>query len=157
MGSLYASLTGTCVLRQRYVPPPSVITAVWNGTAYVDRGWCNFEQGVARVAQAHVEMAALQLAQRETLEASVLATVRSLRRQLRAQPAEGDGGNPVLVASLDRSALNDASAALVDATVKKLFECRTAAGDVPTVLGAPRRAQCSSIVRMPTWPCAAPR
>ena len=51
--------------------------------------------------------------QRETLEASVLATVRSLRRQLRAQPAEGDGGNPVLVASLDRSALNDASAALV--------------------------------------------
>merc|ERR1719498_1288164 len=57
----------------------------------------------------------MQAMQREMLEASVLATVRSLRRQLRAQPADGSGGNLVLVASLDRSALNDASAALVAA------------------------------------------
>jgi hypothetical protein len=63
MGSLYASLTGTCVLRQRTVPPaPAALAAVWNDTAYLNRGWCSFEHGMARVAAAHVEKAIAQLA-----------------------------------------------------------------------------------------------
>ena len=44
-------LTGTCVLRQRTVPPaPAALVAVWNDTAYLNRGWCSFEHGMARVA-----------------------------------------------------------------------------------------------------------
>ena len=36
---------------------PAALAAVWNDTAYLNRGWCSFEHGMARVAAAHVEKA----------------------------------------------------------------------------------------------------
>ena len=50
MGNLYGSMWRTTVVQHKLVPThePS-----WNAKAYEDRGWCCFEEGVARLAAGH--------------------------------------------------------------------------------------------------------
>lgn len=52
MGNLYASVMGTAVLILKDIPQGSK-----NDMAYDSRGWCNFEQGVARMAVANIAAA----------------------------------------------------------------------------------------------------
>jgi hypothetical protein len=64
MGSLYASLSGTTVLRQRDVPSEAAEwRGAWNGRPYDQRGWTVFEQGVASAAEGHMERVCIKLKQ----------------------------------------------------------------------------------------------
>ena len=53
MGNLYGSLWQTVVIQVTKLPAPPSPDAIYNERQYHDRGWCVFEDGVARLADFH--------------------------------------------------------------------------------------------------------
>jgi len=108
MGSLYASLTGTCVLLQRTVStPPNQLAddeaggqvAAWNTVPYEERGWTTFEQGVARVAAAHVATALAQLERQKRTAPDAMR--RALESRAKLVDIGGEAAAPLFDAPLE--------------------------------------------------------
>ena len=102
MASLYASLTGTAVLQQKIVPEagPGCLPGLWNATPYDERGWPNFEQGVARTAAAHVDRVVRDLGRRQQRVPELVRVAEGSRPKL--TDISGDVPSPHVCAPTER-------------------------------------------------------